>query len=267
MSRIELGVIACQEGAIPLLRLSSDQSRLDAVLRVGRQIGMRACALPFEISVQDSRRRTNHHENDNVWTLKPELANIILRESPEMMFPIISKQFEHTEGITLLDRGSTIRLRRDRPETVVVTRHTSIRAQILFHWIPSTETRREIMKQIIRHSASLGVSELLVPLPVQNVTEYMRTFKAVLIELSNAQCIERPHTSSGISSQLAMPYESLGSLKRIYFVQKIVSRESSSSIAIRLDPVLMDTDRNSGKVRQFSQYEKACASLRNVFVV
>ena len=98
----------------------------------------------------------------------------------------------------------------------------------------------------------------------------MRTFKAVLTELSNAQCIERPHTAIGISSQLAMPYESLGSLERIYFVQKIVSREPSSTIAIHLDPVLMSAsynhDENANGLHRFVAYEKACASLRNVFV-
>ena len=39
-----------------------------------------------------------------------------------------------------------------------------------------------------------------------------------------------------------------------------------STFKTRLDPVLMDTDRDDSD-KEFAQYEKACASLRNVFVV
>ena len=271
---VELGVIACSKGSISLLKhpRNHQASRVDVVRRVSRQIGTRACAVPFKIS-----RNHYNESDDDIWKLEPGLANILF-ESPELMFPRIAKQLKQTQGISLIDDSeSTIRFRHHSPENVVVTRHTSIRAQIIFHWIPSTKTSRDIMKQILRNSARLGVAELLVPLPLQNVTEYMRTFKAVLMELSNAQCIERPHTACGISSQLAMPYKSLGSLERIYFVQKTcaMSRESSNSIAMRLDPVLMmgatgpaaDGGDTDNKKSEFVPYEGACRSLRNVFSV
>ena len=78
--------------------------------------------------------------------------------------------------------------------------------------------------------------------------------------------IERTSYSIGISSQLAMPYESLGSLERIYFVQKIVSRGSSSTIAIHLDPVLMDTDANYNPQR--TRYEMVrCVEFSRMCVI
>eukprot|EP00939_MAST-03C_sp_MAST-3C-sp1_P000499 g499.t1 len=195
--------------------------------------------------------------------------NSVGAETPARVLPVSTAALLHDTYSAQLLRFENI-----REGDVYVTRHSSFRVQLLLHWVPSTSedsrtaqrVTRNAFATIVRRAAEMGVTELLVPLPSQSSLRTLRLFRAVLTEYANAQCLTKPHASSGISLQYAMPRDTLGGIRRVLFVQSNESSEedgsSNGSIAMRLDSVL----GSDGAYRdREGAFECAKKSLHSVF--
>lgn len=194
--------------------------------------GLRAVVLPMKFARDPSRDQ---------WDVSPALMKLCEFTAPEMLFPSV------TEQIATLRKSDA---------NVVVTRHSSLRVQIIFHCVPfvddtgSEEVKREIVRTIIRRAASLGVVELTIPLPLCNYLKILRTFKAVFTEFATRQSRAQPFAARGVSAHRAMPHARLGHLERVTFVQnddEIDRIGFVDPLALRLDRVLATESHDNGR--------------------